>query len=348
VRLTGTVKGNTNIVAARVEITGRTAGIVRTIGAAQITPPSATAAAPAPAPGAALPAPGARLPAPSPAPSAVPTSAPTASETRYTAVSFEAAPVAAPAAGPEAAPAAAPARGRPSWWQSSGLPLLGFALLSALLLWRAPQALTRPAQAISDHPWRTLLIGLLAAQFSLILPLATGALVAATSVFWGWFPGVLLAIALLAGFGLLWFLSPLITGVWLGRRLGLALGRGPLEVPLLIAGVVLLALLGQLPTIGLPVYLLSFVLAMGALIETAASRPTPATALAPAAAAPMPLPAVAVASPPPPDAAPLPPPPAPMSAVATPVPDPAPLSPAPVPAAPAPVPDPAPQATREE
>ena len=174
--------------------------------------------------------------------------------------------------------ARAPARTVASWWQTSGQLLLGFGLLSALVLWRAPGALIAPARAISAHPWRTLLIGLLVAQFFLVVPLASGLLLVATAVFWGWFPGVLLGVGLLAAFGLLWFLSPLVTGVWLGRRAGVALGRGADSLPLLVGGVLLLALLGQLPTVGWVIYLISFVLALGALVESVGRPPRPRSA----------------------------------------------------------------------
>jgi hypothetical protein len=312
VTLTGTVKGNTNIVAARIEITGRTAGIVRTIGATQIIPP-----APPAVPGAPLvPLPGAPFPAPTPGPAATApprpaATAPAANPAGLSLMSFGAVPVAGAAA------TAAPGGGLTSWWQTTGQLLLGFAVLSALLLWRAPGALTRPARALSAHPWRTLLLGLLVAQFSLIVPLATGVLVLATSVFWGWFPGVLLGVGLVAGFGLLWFLSPLVTGVWLGRRVGVLLGRGADSTPLLIAGVLVLALLGQLPTIGWMVYLVSFVLALGALIASAGGRAAPAPL--PAAGAPVPAPAPLPAT---------------VTAAPASLPDAASVAPAPLPAAP--------------
>jgi hypothetical protein len=199
-----------------------------------------------------------------------------------------------------------------SWWQTTGQLLLGFAVLSVLLLWRAPGSLVRPAGAIAAHPWRSLLIGLLAAQFSLLIPLATGALVLLMGVFWGWFPAMLLAVALAAGFGLLWYLSPLVTGVWLGRRLSPLLGRGPDSLPVLVAGVLLLVLIGQIPRFGWLIYLASFILALGGVLGVlgvaATARPAPSPV-------PAPVPALE----------PLPPPPVPQS-----------LPPAPAPAAPEP------------
>ena len=292
--LSGTVRGNTNIVAARIEITGRTFGIVRTVGAAQIVPPSPLPARHSP-PAPALPAPGAPLPTPT----ALPARPATTGPAHYPVFRVRAGRVSGRGAGAAAGTAPGPARpgqagGRR--WQSSGQLLLGFAVLSALLLWRVPGTLLKPAGAIAAHPWRSLLIGLLAAQFSLIVPLATGALVLAMGVFWGWFPAVLLAAALLAGFGLLWFLSPLVTGVWLGRRLGPLLGRGTDGLPVLVGGVLLLVVIGQLPRFGWLVYLVSFLLALGGMIGLAATRsarmPVPGPAPAPGPpATPDPLPA---------------------------------------------------------
>ncbi|HMQ54756.1 MAG TPA: hypothetical protein PKE64_09365 [Anaerolineae bacterium] len=65
---------------------------------------------------------------------------------------------------------------------------------------------------------------------------------------------------------LIWFLSPLVTGLWLGRHLNLALGRAPDYLPILIGGVLILALLGRVPLLGWLVYLVSFIFALGGLL----------------------------------------------------------------------------------
>jgi hypothetical protein len=85
-------------------------------------------------------------------------------------------------------------------------------------------------------------------------------------LFWGWFPGVVLGLALFGALAMLWFLSPLITGLWIGRRLAMALGRETNDLAALLGGVLLLALLGRIPFVGWLVSLVSFVLALGALI----------------------------------------------------------------------------------
>lgn len=110
------------------------------------------------------------------------------------------------------------------------------------------------------------LYGLLNALLFIFLPLATALLVFAMVLFWGWFPGIVLGLALFGVLPVLWFLSPLITGLWLGRRLATAFGREANNLAALLSGVLLLALLGRLPYVGWLVSLASFALALGALI----------------------------------------------------------------------------------
>lgn len=144
--------------------------------------------------------------------------------------------------------------------------LLGFALLAWLLLRFVPRLLTRPVYAIADRPARAGLYGLLAAVGFIFIPLISVLLIFLMVLLWGWFPGLVLALFLFGALALLWFLSPLVTGLWLGRRLNLALGREVDYLPLLIAGVLLLALLGRIPILGWLVYLVSFIFALGGLI----------------------------------------------------------------------------------
>lgn len=243
VLVTGTVKGNTNVLAARIELAGEMSGFIRTIGAAQITPPAAS-------PGSA--SQGGILAA------------------RYLPAGI----VAQEAPQPQAASGQSP-------WLTAALVVIGFALLSAVLLWLAPQALHGPARRLEGRPWLTALIGLLTAQFFLLIPLGTALLAVLMTAFWSWFPAMLLVVFILTGFGLVWFLSPLITGVWLGRWVNARMGRAPESRLMPILAVVLVALLGQIPTLGTIVYLVSFVLAVGAL--AAPRRPAEAAAPVPVA-----------------------------------------------------------------
>ncbi|NTU86387.1 MAG: polymer-forming cytoskeletal protein [Chloroflexales bacterium] len=245
VLITGTVKGNTNVLAARIELDGQLNGFIRTIGAAQITPRPVT-------PGA--------------------TSQGTILPARYlpSGVRAQATP-----------PAQVAGEERP--WMATALLALGFALLGAALLWLAPQALNEPARQLEGRPWLTALIGILTAQFFVLIPLGTALLVLLIAFFWSWFPAMLLVLFIFAGFGLLWFLSPLITGVWLGRWANARLGRAPESRAAQLLAIVLVALLGQLPSVGVLVSLVSFVFAVGALAtprrpaETTAPVPAPQT-----------------------------------------------------------------------
>jgi hypothetical protein len=101
----------------------------------------------------------------------------------------------------------------------------------------------------------------------MIVPLASALLVFLMVVFWGWFPGIALGLFLFGGLALLWFLSPLVTGLWIGRLLNKFRKQSDeANLPILLAGVLLLVLLGRLPYIGWFVYLLSFVLALGGVV----------------------------------------------------------------------------------
>jgi len=152
------------------------------------------------------------------------------------------------------------------WVLRTALVLAGFALLAWLTLRLAPRLLTGPASALAAQPGRAGLYGLLTALLFIFLPLASALLVFVMVMFWGWFPGVVLGLALFGVLAMLWFFSPLITGLWLGRWLATTLGREANDLAALLGGVLLLALLGRLPYVGWLVSLASFVLALGALI----------------------------------------------------------------------------------
>jgi cytoskeletal protein CcmA (bactofilin family) len=158
------------------------------------------------------------------------------------------------------------------WVLRTLLILVGFAALGWMILRLAPGLLTRPASALAARPGRASLYGVLAALGFVFLPLASVLLVVVMVVFWGWLPGVALGLFLFGVLALLWFLSPLVTGLWLGR----ALGRGMGSVAALLLGVVVIVLLGRIPIVGWFVYLVSFVFALGGLILAwRASRSAP-------------------------------------------------------------------------
>jgi cytoskeletal protein CcmA (bactofilin family) len=152
------------------------------------------------------------------------------------------------------------------WLWRTALILLGFVLLGWLLLRFAPRTLLRPANTISERTGAAALTGLVAALLFMFIPLASALLVFAVILFWGWFPGIAMGLFLFGLLSLAWFLSPLVTGMWLGRWLASLLGRDMGQTPALMLGIVLLVILGRLPFIGWFIYLLSFILAVGGLV----------------------------------------------------------------------------------
>lgn len=153
-----------------------------------------------------------------------------------------------------------------TWLLRTTLVLAGFALLAWLIMRLAPRLLTGPASTLAAQPGRAGLYGLLAALLFIFLPLASALLMFVMVLFWGWFPGVVLGLALFSVLAMLWVFSPLITGLWIGRRLAVVFGRETNDLVALLGGVLLLALLGRIPFVGWLVSLVSFVLALGALI----------------------------------------------------------------------------------
>ncbi len=157
---------------------------------------------------------------------------------------------------------------------------IGVAILGWLLLRFRPNILVRPAAAIRSNPVGTGLYGLLAAALLIFIPVASGILVAFTWAFWGVLPGIAVFVFLVASSAVIWFLSPLLTGVWLGEKIGERLGGDRSPLLLLLMGALLIVVLGRIPFLGWLVYLLSFVLALGGLLRSgtsaAAARPTEA------------------------------------------------------------------------
>lgn len=159
------------------------------------------------------------------------------------------------------------------WLWRTMLILVGFIILGALILRFGPKMLTRPANSINEQPVKTGLSGLLATLLFFFIPLASLLLVVLMIIFAGWFPGLVLGIFLFSTLAMIWFLSPLVTGMWLGQRLGPVLGRERNSMVALLAGVVLIVLLTRIPVIGMIVSLLSFIFAMGGLLMANRTNP---------------------------------------------------------------------------
>jgi len=165
--------------------------------------------------------------------------------------------------------------------------LIGFVLLGWLLLRYAPPVVRRPAEAIAARPVQAGIYGLAAAALLIFVPLLSALLVFAMVIFWGWLPGIALLGFLFTGLSLIWVLSPLVTGMWLGRLVLQAAGRQLNDILTLLVGVALLLILALVPYLGWLIYLVSFMLALGGLVlvrrgavDPTASRmttaPTPA------------------------------------------------------------------------
>ncbi len=146
------------------------------------------------------------------------------------------------------------------WLVRTLLLLVGFALLGWLLMRFAPDLLTKPVAALQADPGRSAIYGLLAAVLFIFFPLASFILVALIGIFWGIFPAIVTFFVLFSGLAIVWIFSPLVTGLWLGKRF--------MDAPTtaLLVGVLLLVIVGRIPILGWFVYLVSFILALGGCI----------------------------------------------------------------------------------
>ncbi len=180
-----------------------------------------------------------------------------------------------PLTSPQPPPAPNPLRSVLNWLWRTILLIVGLVLVSWIWVRVAPNLLRSTTHAIEAKPVEVALYGLLAA--ALLVPVIA-ALALLTILFWGILPGIVLIAFLLGAVLLLWFLSPLLIGLWLGRKLaphaGSYANRLSSPLAILLTGtltIVLVArLIGTIPFVGVLVvaliYLLSFALALGGLI----------------------------------------------------------------------------------
>jgi hypothetical protein len=154
------------------------------------------------------------------------------------------------------------------WLVRTALILVGFALLGWLLLRYAPSLLNAPVAAIEEKPLESGLYGLLAGALFIFIPILSGLLVVLMWIFWGIFPALVMAFFLLGSLALLWLFSPLITGLWLGKRIIGQMGRETTITITLLVGVLLIVVIGRIPIIGWLVYLVSFALALGGILRS--------------------------------------------------------------------------------
>jgi len=147
-----------------------------------------------------------------------------------------------------------------SWFLRTGAILLGFALVGWLVMRFRPTLLTTPVAALEGDPGRSAGYGCLAMVGLMVIPLISALLVFVVALFWGFGPALLLFLFLFSTLALLWIFSPLITGLWLGRRFT------ENQLAALILGTLGLALIARIPILGWFIYLISFILALGAII----------------------------------------------------------------------------------
>lgn len=115
--------------------------------------------------------------------------------------------------------------------------LVGLLVLGWLLVRLMPKFTARTLGAMNTQPLPAIGIGLLIVIAS--IPAAM-LLVGLAWLFWGFFPGALATAMFLFGvLGVLWFVSPALTGLWVGRRLFAGQGSDVLK---LVLGVMLVLL----------------------------------------------------------------------------------------------------------
>jgi hypothetical protein len=137
-----------------------------------------------------------------------------------------------------------------AWLLRTALILVGY-LLAGWLLWSfARRQITEPVAVMETRPMEAGLIGLLAAVA--VVPVGA-ALTFLAILFWGWFPGGVIILSFIFGLvSLLWLLSPLITGLWVGRRISAITGiadESASELPRLLVGITVIVLVGRVLTI---------------------------------------------------------------------------------------------------
>jgi hypothetical protein len=177
------------------------------------------------------------------------------------------------------------------WLLRTLLVLIGYLLVGWLLWTFAPRQIAGPVVAIEHRPAEAGIIGLLAAVA--VVPVGA-ALTFLAVLFWGWFPGGLFMLTFILGLvALLWLLSPVVSGLWVGHLIGHWFGIGEGELPRLLLGIAALVLVGRLltliPCIGdltfQVLFLVSLMLTVGGWF-VARRRPPQEPALLPAPVAP--------------------------------------------------------------
>ncbi len=115
--------------------------------------------------------------------------------------------------------------------------LIGLLVLGWLLVRLLPKFTARTLSVMNAQPLPAIGVGLL---IVIVAVPAVMVLVGLAWLFWGFFPGALATAMFLFGvLGVLWFISPAFTGLWVGRRLFAGQGSDVLK---LVLGVLLVVL----------------------------------------------------------------------------------------------------------
>lgn len=156
------------------------------------------------------------------------------------------------------------------WWMlRTAVIVVGLGVLGWLALTFFPNALRVPAAEMEQETAESGIVGMVVVVAALPL---TAVLVFLAGLVWGWFPGSLAMFAFLFGLiGVVWLISPVLTGLWLGRKLSEVGGAVTGDLPAMLLGIVTIVLAARLlaliPCAGglasLAIYLLSFALAVG-------------------------------------------------------------------------------------
>jgi len=155
------------------------------------------------------------------------------------------------------------------WLLRTALILVGYLLVGWLVWVFARRHMEDSVAVMETRPMEAGVIGLLAAVIT--LPLGA-ALTFIGVLFWGWFPGGFFVASFIFGLvALVWLLSPIFTGLWLGRKLGIMVGSRDGDLAHLLLGIAVIVLICRLLTV-IPclgdlvfqvIFLVSFALTVG-------------------------------------------------------------------------------------
>ncbi len=133
----------------------------------------------------------------------------------------------------------------------------GFAIVGWAILRFRPNWLVEPVAAINARTVWASWLGLTIAGTAFFAAFGLAILI---SFFWGGLAALVFSGFILFTLGTIWFMSPLITGFWLGQRFSEQPFQG------LMIGSIVLVIFQMVPLFGLGVSLFSFVLALGGLV----------------------------------------------------------------------------------